>query len=367
MRWGLLGLLAVGRALTDAWSGLNPLDFSHFADAGRLLLSAEWAAAFRSKIIQVGPLQLLIHGALERLGDLTGLDPRTSFSLVVQVGITFFTVLVTRRVVVAVRGTCPGWLELLVGLIVLVGQTSWTAYISGHPSDGVVALLWVLAAVAAREDRVVRSGILLALAAGFKQWGLLGAPILLLAPRAKRTGQGWGVQIAGTLVLYTPFFLFGEVSTLRMKWTVESLSLPRLFLPFGSVFPWWMRAIQGVFVVVVGAVVAKLVRDRSAGVWILPAAIVLARVLSEPFGSYYHWLAFDVVALVGVATMLPGRRGWIPLALAVGLYVELLAYYLPGPLGLAYRLAFATFLIVQGLRQTGVRSSTSPSLAIDSG
>ena len=365
LRWWVLGLLAIGRSLIDATSGLTPIDFGLFGRAGDILLSTDWLDAYNSSFIQTGVISLAIHGAVGLGERIAGIDSRIWFSLVAQVGVTILLVLATRRAVTHIRGECPPWLELCVGVVALIGQTTWTAYISGHPSDAVVAVLWILAAADAREDRPLRAGLLLALSAGFKQWGLLGAPLLLLGPRTTRSIKGFSVQLAGTLAMYAPFFIWGEFNTFDKEWTVASLSLPRLFLPADAFFPWWMRLVQGAFVIVVGVLAARALRDRATAVWIVPAALVIARVLSEPFGNYYHWSAFDLIALVGVAGLLLDGRLWPRVAIGVGLYVELLALYFPAGLAgtmFVYRLLFAGALIAMGIRSSTIRSP-----AFDSG
>jgi hypothetical protein len=366
LRWWILGALAIGRGLIDGMSSLTPIDFVLFGEAGRTLLSSHWADAYSSSFIQTGVIQLAIHGGAGLLADALSVHAKLLFALISEVGVTVLIVAATRRAVTHIRGDCPGWLELVVGLVVLIGETSWTAYISGHPSDIAVAMLWIAAAVDARESRTARAGVWLALSAGFKQWGLLGAPILLLGPRNRSTLMGFGVQVATTALMYAPFFLFGDVNTFDKEWTVASLSLPRLFLAENALFPWWMRLVQGAFVVSVGAIVANLMRKRSSAVWVVPAILILARLLSEPFGNYYHWSAFDVIALVGVASLLLAGPMLQRVAIGAGLYVQFLALYLPGWIGFFYRLAFAAVLIAVGTRRVSI-SSTTPVHGSDSG
>ena len=360
LRWWLLGALAIGRAVLDGTAQISPVDYLLFEDAGRILLSGHWAEAFSNSFIQTGVLQLALHGVQSLLADATGVESKVWFSLTAQVGVTALALVVTRRVVTYVRGHCPGWLELLVGAVILIGGTSWVAFISGHPSDAVVALLWVAAAVDAREDRVGRAGLWLALAAGFKQWGVLGVPALLLAPRLNRSIRGFGAQIAGTALLYGPFFLFGDVKTFDREWTVANMSLPRLFLEENSPFPWWMRVVQGVFVLLVGTIAARATRTRPAAVWIVPLALILARLLSEPFGNYYHWIAFDLIAIVAVASLLVDESARVRVVMGAGLYAALLAIYMPIQLELTYRLIFAILLIVGGLRIGSITPGGEP-------
>jgi len=355
--WPLLVLVSLARAVIDGTSGLTPIDYIAFEDAGRILLSSGWADAFSSSFIQIGPLNLAVHGALALLSDATGVDSRLMFAVVVEVGLTAATV-ATFRAVARVVARPPAWIELVVGLVVAVAGPGWIAYISGHPADPFIALAWLWAARFAREGRARPAGLLLALATGIKQWGLLGVPILLLAGDRRRVVAGLLVQACATALLYGPFFLFGDVNTFEKEWTVASLSLPRLFLAPHSFFPWWMRLAQGAFVLLVGVGAALALKNRADAVWLVPLLIVVTRLASEPFAHYYHWLAVDLIALIGVATLVPRLVIRDAVILAVGCYGTMLALYFPSQVGLLYRLIFLSLLSLVAVRVA--RSSTIP-------
>src|SRR5919197_6328041 len=231
-------------AVSAGFAASDPADLPYFADAARTLFSARWADTFADPSLQVGPLQLLLVGIGDRLGGLGVL------AYAIQIGVAALVVFVVGQLL---RGR-PHRLacQVIFGLAaVLLGLTA-DAYGYGHPAQVAVPLLWILAGREARSGRPVRGGLLVGLGAGLESWSVLGAPVLLLAPSARRAVGGLAAQCAVTAALYAPFVLAGDFRMFDYRWKVEGWTLVRLVLPAGSDFPWALRALQGAAALAVG-------------------------------------------------------------------------------------------------------------------
>jgi hypothetical protein len=176
----LAWLLPLGAAALVAGLGTrDPADLPYFAHAARTLLSSRWADTFADPSLQVGPLQLLVVSLGDRLGGMGALD------YVIGLGLAALAVLTAERLVRG-RSHRAAW-QLVAGLAFVAFGLTAEAYSYGHPAQVAIPLLWVLAAIDARDGRTIRAGILLGLGAGFEVWAVLGAPLLLLAPARWRS------------------------------------------------------------------------------------------------------------------------------------------------------------------------------------
>ena len=92
---------------------------------------------------------------------------------------------------------------------VLTGITHW-AYFFGHPAQILIPVSWIAAGAFARQGRTATAGALIGLGAGLETWGMLGLPILLLAPNLRRATVGAGTAIATAALLFLPFVALGE-------------------------------------------------------------------------------------------------------------------------------------------------------------
>src|SRR5207237_6993433 len=108
--------------------------------------------------------------------------------------------------------------------------------VDGHPADAVSPLIWVLAALEARRGRALRAGALIGLSAGLEVWGVLGAPVLLLAPRLREAVKGWAMEAAVVVALFAPFVLAGEFRMFDYEWRVADGTLLGLVLTPGTHF-----------------------------------------------------------------------------------------------------------------------------------
>jgi hypothetical protein len=287
-------------ALAAALGTRDPADLPYFAHAARTLLSADWADAFADPSLQVGPLQLLVVGVGDRIGGMGFLD------YLLGLGLTALAVFTLGRLL---RDRPHRSLFQCVGGLALValGITA-EAYSYGHPAQVAIPLLWILAAIDAREGKTVRAGALLGLAAGFEVWGVLGAPVLLLAGSARLLVRGLAAQVALTALLFGPFVLFGDFRMFDYSWRVEGWTLVRVLVPAGSEFPWSLRLLQGACALGVGVALALTLRRTDRALWAVPLGIVAVRVLLDPTLYSWYWLALETLALVGAAELATSLR-----------------------------------------------------------
>jgi hypothetical protein len=306
-RQALLRLLAwlvpLGASgLVAAFGTRDPADLPYFAHAARTLFSSRWADTFADPSLQVGPLQLVLVGICDRIGGLGFL------AYAVEIALAAFIVFVVGRLL---RGR-PHRVafQTLAGLAAVMLGVTADAYSYGHPAQVAVPLMWVLAALDAREGRTLRSGALLGLSAGLELWGVLGAPVLLLAPVFRRVRGGLAAQVAVIGALYLPFVLGGDFRMFDYRWKVESWTLVHLLVPAGSDFPWGLRLLQGAVALIVGCAVALVLRRTERALWAVPFGIVATRVLLDPTLYSWYWLGLETLALVAaveLATSIPTR------------------------------------------------------------
>ena len=286
---GLAGVVAYLDRGTDAG------DLIFFVHRGEQLLSGRWADTFADPALQAGPVLLLIVGAVRNF---------TAPPFVIEVGVAALLLFVLGRVGVSDR------IRLAMGLVAIGAGLTHGAYVDGHPAQAVVPLLWVLAALFARADRVAAAGVLIGLSAGFELWGLLGLPVLLLAPRVRRAATGGAFAGATVLIMLAPFIVFGTFRMFDYEWHVATGTLLSTFVSPGTAFGWELRLAQAAVAVAGGAAVALRFRRSVHAVWAAPLVVVLARLALDPLAYGWYWIGAEALVLVGAAlvlTELPAR------------------------------------------------------------
>jgi hypothetical protein len=296
-RIGLLAWLAPlgAAALVAAFDTRDPADLPYFAHAARVLFSSHWLETFADPSLQVGPLQLVLVGIGDRIGGLSFL------AYAIEIGLAALLVFVVGRLLAGRPHRAA--LQAGIGVAAVALGLTADAYGFGHPAQMAVPLLWVLAALEARERRTARAGVLLGLSAGLEPWGVLGAPVLMLAPAFGRTLRGLAVQAGVTAALYLPFVLGGDFRIFDHRWKVEGWTLVRVVLSPGSDFPWTLRLVQGAAALAVGAAVALALRRSARGVWAVPLVIVAVRLLLDPTLYSWYWVGAETIVLIAVAEL----------------------------------------------------------------
>jgi hypothetical protein len=301
-RLGLLAWIAplVAAAVAAALGTRDPADLPYFAHAARTLFSAEWADTFADPALQVGPVFLALVGLVDRIG---GLD---LLAYVIQLGVTALLVVTMGRLLRDRRYRLAA--QGLTGVAAVALGMTQDAYAYGHPAQMVVPLLWLLAGLDAREDRAGRAGALIGLSAGFELWGVLGAPILVLAPAVRGAVRGFAIQSVVILALYLPFVFAGEFRMFELGWKVEEWTLVRFLIPAGDDFPWTLRLVQGGLALAFGAALALALRRSPRAVWAVPLGIVGVRVLLDPALYSWYWLGVATLALAAAAELATSLR-----------------------------------------------------------
>jgi hypothetical protein len=292
----VLGLTA-GRAYLDR--GTDPGDLVYFVHKGEQLLSAGWSNTFSDPLLQSGPVQLVLFGAVRNL---------TALAFVLELAVAALLLYVLGKVQVADR------IRLLVGVLAVAAGLTQAAFVDGHPAEAIVPLLWVLAGLAAREDRVIRAGALIGLSAGFELWGVLGAVLLLLAPRLKRAFVGGLVEAGVVLAMLTPFALAGSFRMFDHEWRVATGTILSLVVEPGTHFGWPLRLVQSALALAVGAALATRLRRSVHALWLAPLGLVIVRLVLDPLAFGWYFLEAEALVLVGAGLMfsrLRHLRAWL--------------------------------------------------------
>jgi hypothetical protein len=289
-------------------SAPQPVDFDIFGPAGADMLVGRWSQIFSDPILQAGPFELLPWGVLQRIGVSGGVG--WSIALVVCASLTaFLAALVLRPTlrpdlrssVLAAGGAI---------LLALAGPiaASWNI---GHPSEVLVPLVWVVAGRLAVRDRPIIAAVLVAASSGFEVWGVLGAPVVLLAarPRLARSAIAGVVTLA---VLWVPFVLAGPFHMFAFSWGVADGSVLHLLQPGATAAPWAWRLVQAVLAIGGGSAAALLLRGRNAawGPWGVVAAVVAGRLVLDPVLAGYYWDPV-LVGVTGALVLAVHRRDLI--------------------------------------------------------
>lgn len=276
-------------------------DGSLFVRTGRTLLSADWSHAYVRPDVQAGPLQLAVFGSLGRSD--------WALSLVLATAIVLLVVGAARRV--GVRSPA-----LLCGVGVAAAATGLTSvgYVSGHPADAVLPLLWIFAAAEARQGRTLRAGLIVGLSAGLETWGTLGVAVLALAPSRREAAAGALVAAGTALALFLPFMLGGHFGMWSFRWYVYRPSPLSMLVAADTPYSWPLRVAQGALAVGAGVGVARLLRHSPHALWAVPLAIVAAKLLLDPDLYSYYLAAPQGPIFVGAAlgAFRLRRQSWAP-------------------------------------------------------
>jgi len=284
-----LPVLALAGAVAALDRRSDAGDLVYFVHQGERMLSGRWAGTFSDPTLQSGPLQLLVAGTARSTHVL---------AFVVEVGVAALVLLVLGRLGVSAR-----WRVVLGIGAVALGLTHG-AFVDGHPAEAVTPLLWLLAAIEARRGRVVRAGLLVGVSGGLELWGVLGAPVILLAPQLRDAVKGWAVQAGAVFVQLAPFALFGHVRMFDYQWRVAEGTLVSVVVPVGTHFGWPLRLLQAVVACGLGAAVALRFRRSVHAVWLAPLVVVTARIALDPLAYGWYWLEAEALALGGAGALL---------------------------------------------------------------
>ena len=338
-----VALLPVIAAVVLVWTASpapQPIDYGIFGPGGAALLTGRWADLFGDPILQAGPFELLPFGVLHLLG-VAGTAGWTVALTVCAALTAFLTALVLRPTLAPdLRSSVFSAGGTLVLAAAGPGTASWSL---GHPAEVLVPLVWVLAGRLALRDRPGLAAVLVALSSGFEVWGVLGAPVVLLAPRI-RFVRSAAAGVAALLVLWLPFVLAGPFRMFAFAWPVMEPSLLHALDPGATAFPWSLRLLQAAIAVGAGTAVALLLRRRDAawGPWAVGVAVVAARLVLDPVLAGYYW---DPALVCAVGAVVLALRRADLVAVAAGALVVLLASGLGQPVPRAAGLVLVVLVL----------------------
>lgn len=309
---GLVVLTIAVAVLRGFIARVAPVDFGDFGPAGADILTGRLAEVYAHPVIQAGPFELALWG----VPQLLGVDGPIGWGLVISaisLLVAGAIALVVHRVLrdesAAARRDATLIAVVVAFAAVATGVVTSTV-VNGHPAEVVIPLLWVTAARLARRDHPFWAAVVLALGAGWEVWALLGAPVLLLAPRRllRATLLAAAGGAAALLVLFGPFLLAGPFRMFEFRWFIVPGTLPAIWLGARpAVFPWSLRLAQGVLTLGAGAAVALLARRSRDAVWLVPLAVCAVRFLLDPLLAPYYFDQPAMLVLVVLAVALARR------------------------------------------------------------
>jgi hypothetical protein len=275
-----------------------------FLYAGNQLVHGHLDQVFNDAGVQVGPLYLLVAGALQALCRLLHLNVRIVLAGAGAATATALLALVTRRMLTACRpGTADAATrEACVLVAVVLGGPLVLTSMFGHAEELVVALTVVLAALAAHRRSPWAAGALLGVAGCVKLWGLLAGALVLLLPTLLQRLRAIAVAAFVLGVAYVPFFVTKAVATFTYAWLVFPQSPMSLAIRPTTHMGWVFRLLQGGIVIAVCLVTLRAVgRESPWRSWAIPVAAVATRILTDPMLIVYYWSALLTLLAIGVA------------------------------------------------------------------
>jgi hypothetical protein len=290
-------VLALAAGLASLDRGTDSGDLVYFVHKGQQLLSGSWADTFSDPRLQSGPLQLAVFGAVHDLAAL---------AFLIELGVAALLLYVLGRLNVSDRA------RLAIGVAAVAAGLTHIAFVYGHPAEAIVPLLWVLAALWAREDRVLSAGALVGVSAGLELWGMLGVAVLLLAPRMTRAFAGACVQGLVVAAMLAPFALAGSFRMFDHEWRVTSGTLAGVLFGDGAAFGWPLRLAQASLAIGAGGVLAFGLRRSVHSLWLVPLAVALVRLLLDPISFGWYWLEVEALVLVGAGLVLRDLPARLP-------------------------------------------------------
>ena len=286
----------------------QPLDFTFFGKPGAELLLGNWTTAYQDPLIQAGPFELAFWG-IPSLLDVATTAAWSTFGIVAGILLSVELFAVCRWLLRSVTASWRTPLAAGVTAFAALGLVTTRSISSGHPAEFAIPLMWVVAAQLARRDRPLAAAAVLAATAGWEVWGVLGVPLLLLAPRidARTIWRSALGGVAVLTVLYLPFFVLGPMRMFTFAWPIYPGTLAHLLFPGIPTFSWSMRLAQGVLAVGAGAAMAVLLRRRADAVWLSLLAVCVIRLFLDPVLAGYYVIPPELLALLGAAFAIAQR------------------------------------------------------------
>lgn len=299
-------------------------DAAWFRRAGTGMLGAGFLDVLSDQGLQIGPLYLLALGVATQVVTFLHLPVLFTLAALQVAGLAWLGMWTARRAAVA-TGAAFLPAQWAVGLTLALGGFLAESIGNGHPEELLVGLLLANAALLAARGRYALAGFVIALATGVKQWGVIGAGVLLSGRRLRGLLVGGVVLAVTVLAIYLPFVLGGDVRTFEMRWGFRSSTLLGRIGMWTGLSDWALRCLQGA---VAGGVGALLAWQRRASPLLAVIGIVAARLLLDPMRlTYYSGPLVAVVLIWMWASRADVVRRW-RIAVTAALPLLVLAPYL---------------------------------------
>jgi hypothetical protein len=293
---------------TTALDGSPPIDYSVFGQPGHDILTLQWDRVFTDPVLQAGPFELVFYGIPHLLGVQGSLGWGLFYTVAGSLLAAAFAYVVWRLL----RPLAPDTAVPIAAAVAALAAASDTILLSmtsGHPAQIAVPILWLVAGMLARKERPFAAAVVLGLSLGWEVWGILGAPVLLLAPRVRlRTvllSAAGG--LAAVAVTFGGFLLAGPVTMFGFQWPVSDGSLAHLLFPDIETFGWPLRLIQATVSVGAGVLVVWFLRGSRDALWLAPLAVCAVRLTTDPVIARYYFCAALILTFAGLALALATR------------------------------------------------------------
>lgn len=305
-------------------------DAGWFREAGLSMLGSDVLDVFSSSGLQIGPLYLLLVGLLAATCELLGLPVLFTVAAVQSTALAAYAMHLSGRWAKELGTSARRARWGVVGPLVLLGPLAESIG-NGHPEELLLGLMLAHLVLLARARRAHVMGLLLGLMVGLKLWGVLAAPVVLLARRWRVlvVAGSWAAGLAG--VVYLPFALGGEMNTFAFSWGAR-------LAPFGIELQgawlsgWGFRIVQAAAVVAVASLVAARWPGTGLGTAL---TIVAARIVLDPMLQMYYTIPFLVLALLWVWTAPHASLLWAAASWPGVLVAMVGPYLVPGTLRIA--------------------------------
>lgn len=259
-------------------------DAEWFRIAGAGMIGPGFLDVFSDSGLQIGPVYLALLGLATRFLELLHLPVLFTLAAAQAAGVAWLAMWTARRTARAV-GSPELPVQWALGLTLALGGFLAEGIGNGHPEEILLGLLLANAALSTRTGAYAVAGAVIGLATGIKQWGILGAGVLVHGRRLRGVVVGSSVVVGIVLACYVPFAVGGEMNTFSMAWGIPDNSLFATVAGWLGASDWQMRVVQGAAAGLAGALVAW---RRHGSPLVAIIAVISTRLLLDPLRLTYY-------------------------------------------------------------------------------
>jgi hypothetical protein len=288
-------------------------DAEWFRLAGTGMIGPGFLDVFADRGLQIGPLYLAALGLATRFLELLHLPVLFTLAAAQAAGVAWFAMWTARRTARAVGAPLLP-VQWALGLTLALGGLLAEGIGNGHPEEILLGLLLANAALSTRTGAYAVAGLVIGLATGVKQWGILGAGVLVHGRRWRGTVIGSFVTLAVVLACYLPFALGGHMNTFDIAWGIRQNSLLAVVAGWAGSSDWALRIVQGAVSGLVGTAIAW---RRHGSPLVAIIGVISTRLLLDPLRLTYYSGPLVAVGMLWMWTSdIPVLRRWrLPITL----------------------------------------------------